>query len=164
MDAREAGYTRVRVTGSVEALGWQRLPVEGASFWLYANDAGCPPCPRYPIVQSYVDVCILGCLEHGREFAQEFVRSTGGWEGAPWLNDRALPRRPWVHTPRYKEVDGLLEEAVPSALQGRRLAEEYGAFYAPQLLAREGGSGSASASASANSAAGPDHTPLSKWS
>jgi hypothetical protein len=156
VDAREAGYTRVRVTGRVEALGWQRLPEEGSRFWLYANDAAAPPCPRYPIVQSYIDVCLVGCLEHGRAFAAEFVRSTEGWEGAPWLNDRVLPRRPWVHTPRYKEVDGLLEELAPAALGGRRLAEEYGARYALQLLGREGGGRSAGG--------GPDHTPLSKWS
>jgi len=36
---------------------------------------------RCPILQSYIDVCVLGCLEHSEAFAEEFLRTTRGWDG-----------------------------------------------------------------------------------
>ena len=44
----------------------------------------------YPILQSYIDICILGCLEYGTEAAEKFVESTAGWSDAVWLNDRMV--------------------------------------------------------------------------
>lgn len=38
-----------------------------------------PPSPKYPILQSYVDVCLSGCLEHGDDFAREFIETTFLW-------------------------------------------------------------------------------------
>ena len=44
----------------------------------------------FPILQSYIDICILGCLEYGEEAAKEFIQSTQGWQQAVWLNDRVV--------------------------------------------------------------------------
>lgn len=78
------------------------------------------------MLQSYIDVCLLGALEHGESFALEFLRTTVGWSRY-WLNDRKLARRPWVHQPRYREIDELLARALGDEVLGlRRLSVEYG--------------------------------------
>ena len=147
LDKREIGYKRVAIaTKHLEPLSWQTLP-DGARVWMYVplgpaastatleagedNDdearAGVGltgPSFHNPILQSYVDVCILGCLEYSEEFAREFVTSTSLWDG-PWINDRLIPRRPWVHQPRHKEIDALLAAVIPEAFGRRRLPEEY---------------------------------------
>jgi len=159
LDKREIGYKRVAIaTKHLEPLSWQTLP-DGARVWMYVplgpaastatleagedNDdearAGVGltgPSFHNPILQSYVDVCILGCLEYSEEFAREFVTSTSLWDG-PWINDRQIPRRPWLHQPRYEEIDALLAAVIPEAFGRRRLPEEYSvemmAAIAPQL-------------------------------
>ncbi len=148
LDAREIGYKRVAIaTEHLEPLSWQTLP-DGARVWMYvplgpaasttALEVGedneddearagvglTGPSFHNPILQSYVDVCILGCLEYSEEFAREFVTSTSLWDG-PWINDRQIPRRPWVHQPRYQEIDALLAAVIPEAFGRRRLSEEY---------------------------------------
>ena len=71
-----------------------------------------PPSAKYPILQSYVDVCLSGCLEHGEEFAREFIETTFLWSPF-WLNERELARRPWVHESHYVQIDKLLKTSVP---------------------------------------------------
>ena len=66
---------------------------------------------------------MLGCLEYSEEFVTEFITRTGLWND-PSSNEMKLVMRPWVHLPRYKEVDALLEKHVPEAFERRRL-EEY---------------------------------------
>ena len=83
-----------------------------------------PPSVEYPILQTYVDVCLSGCLEHGDDFAREFIQTTFLW--APfWLNERTLARRPWVHQKQYVKIDRLLAEHVPAYYARRRLESEY---------------------------------------
>ena len=36
-------------------------------------------CSRKPILQSYVDICLRGCLSISESFAREFIESTYGW-------------------------------------------------------------------------------------
>ena len=56
------------------------------------------------LLQTYVDVCLSGCLEHGDDFAREFIATTFLW--APWwLNERELARRPWLHQKDYVKID-----------------------------------------------------------
>ena len=83
-----------------------------------------PPSVEYPILQTYVDVCLSGCLEHGDDFAREFIETTFLW--APfWLNERTLARRPWVHQKQYVKIDRLLAAHVPAYYARRRLESEY---------------------------------------
>ena len=70
------------------------------------------PSVDYPILQTYVDVCISGCLEYGDEFAREFIRTTFLWSPY-WLNERELAWRPWLHQKQYVKIDTLLREEVP---------------------------------------------------
>ncbi len=73
------------------------------------------PTPQFPIVQSYVDICINGCLEINAlyravkgDFAQEFIRTTTGWN-ANWVNDRIYPRRPFIYSPSAIAIDEALK-------------------------------------------------------
>ena len=73
------------------------------------------PTSRFPMVQSYVDLCINGCLEleslyrTAQGFTQEFIRTTTGWN-ADWVNDRIYPRRPFIYVPNAGAIDKALKE------------------------------------------------------
>ena len=84
----------------------------------------CGPSIEFPILQTYIDVCISGCLEHGEEFAREFLRTTFLWSPY-WLNERTLARRPWLHQRQYVKIDALLKECVPEHYRCRKLESEY---------------------------------------
>ena len=100
---REAGYTPTDITKDVEILTGG--PVPKGKVWMYVNDftKGKPlkdslPTAQFPIVQSYVDICLTGCLQieqgfpDAGNFAVEFITSTQEWSKY-WENDRAYPRR-----------------------------------------------------------------------
>ena len=89
--------------------------------WGYVCVTPKPPDTDAPIVQSYVDVVLGGCLATSTEFAQEFIRTTGGWRH-PWLNDRAAPRYVRaVRNPKLEtRVDELLKQTIPEAFAMRR--------------------------------------------
>jgi gamma-glutamylcyclotransferase (GGCT)/AIG2-like uncharacterized protein YtfP len=69
---REQGYTPTDITSDVEILGGGAAPK--GRVWIYVNDfkkgerQKCLPSPQFPIVQSYVDICLTGCLELRRDF------------------------------------------------------------------------------------------------
>ncbi|MFI6768069.1 hypothetical protein [Streptomyces sp. NPDC050355] len=98
---RESGYRLTRIpSGDISMLDGSENPPDG-TVWYFANIARRYPSERFPIVQSYVDVCLDGCLENEEnypgarkaQFAKEFIRTTSGWR-TPWFNDRiTLPRR-----------------------------------------------------------------------
>jgi hypothetical protein len=47
--------------------------------WVYIPQQSNPATVHYPIVQSYVDICMRGCLSISSMFLQEFLSSTYGW-------------------------------------------------------------------------------------
>jgi hypothetical protein len=126
----------------IQAVGWMALPADG-QIWVYVPEGpsgeagvGLPlPDAFYPVLQSYIDICVTGAMEYGEDFAREFLETTFGW-GPFWLNDRELPRRPWVHQKAYKKVDALLAKfpADPrrNSLHLRRLPTEYSMHFSAQ--------------------------------
>ena len=84
--------------------------------WYFANARKDFPSDVHPIVQSYVDVCLDGCLEiettyplaKQANFAERFVRTTSNW-GPPWIND---PWRPFVNVPRAWAIDALIRKVL----------------------------------------------------
>lgn len=93
-DERERGYLRSQVQPSqLSGYGHHELPL--GTYWVYHTPQVIPPNQQAPIALSYVDVILSGCLEHGDEFAQDFLALTQGWSG-PLLNDRQNPRYPRV--------------------------------------------------------------------
>lgn len=87
-----------------------------------------PPSLHYPILQTYVDVCITGCLEFGVDFAREFIATTFLWSPF-WLNERTLARRPWLHQKQYVQIDKLLREGVPEYFRHRKLQDEFAVLW-----------------------------------
>lgn len=48
--------------------------------WVYVPKDSQPPTEEHPIVQSYVDTILRGCLSvGGEEFARSFIETTKGW-------------------------------------------------------------------------------------
>lgn len=117
LDQRENGYTRLSVSrSSIEPLHAKSMP-EG-NVMIYQTEVPKLPEPRYPILQSYIDICLQGCMEIDREFktenqfTDEFLDSTSGWSG-DWVNDRMFPRAPFRHVPQAVEIDRILHARFP---------------------------------------------------
>lgn len=123
-DEREEGYIRMKVPSEmIQVTSWQCLPDHEFTTWIYVplgkpdpisgvREAGknlFPPDKYYPILQSYVDVVVVGFLKYGIDYAVEFLYTTSCWSRF-WLNDRQVPRRPWLFQKKYKEIDTLLSE------------------------------------------------------
>jgi hypothetical protein len=89
--------------------------------WAYVVKTASTPSIEFPIMQSYVDVILTGCLGFGEKFAIEFIRGTAGWE-QPWYNDRNHPRyvRHLKKLKFQKQIDSLLVEYAPSGFNKRR--------------------------------------------
>jgi hypothetical protein len=90
--------------------------------YIFLSDPGCikPPSEETPMVQSYVDICINGCLElealyrtlneplAKESFTKEFIRTSSGWSEF-WVNDRVYPRRPGAYRPSATDIDKALQ-------------------------------------------------------
>lgn len=132
-DAREAGYARVEIAREhIQPVSWQRLPDMGRIFVYVPRVTGREPgidlpAPdgRFPLLQSYIDVVVEGGFEYGPDFAREIIATTADWSPF-WLNDRTLPRRPWVAQRNWSAVDDLLARAAPN-FADRMFSEEYAA-------------------------------------
>lgn len=129
-DQREKSYQRVQIPfADVEWFATQS-DAESATnsltqgvIWAYFVKAEQDKIPDsdYPIVQSYIDICLTGCLEieeqffeaKEQSFAELFIDLTEDWN-AHWVNDRLYPRRPHVYVPRARQIDRLLASAAPT--------------------------------------------------
>jgi len=122
-DKREASYCRGQVDpAQITMLDGSTAPTDGP-IWIYLPQpaAIAPPSAELPIIQSYVDLFINGCLEiavrvvdPGIDFAELCVTTTQGWS-QHWVNDRIYPRRPQVFEPNATIIDALLARLVPEA-------------------------------------------------
>lgn len=137
-DKREEGYYRAEVPWElVTVLSWKNLPdFSKSKLWMYVPEKSKPANIDYPIVQSYIDVCLTGCNEYGEEFAREFLETTLGWNQF-WMNDRLTARRPWIDTPKHEGIDGFLAKypTQGNTFKHRKVATEYATlFVAPPPL------------------------------
>jgi len=137
LDKSEQEYCRIRVLPQHVAVllnssdTTAQLSKEEAArivkgeIWVYVNtrshlhgrDLPHAPNSDFPIVQSYVDVFIAGCLEMEHKFnlkgfAKECIETTSYWSGN-WVNDRVMPRRPFIYEPKAWEIDALLKKNIP---------------------------------------------------
>jgi hypothetical protein len=116
-DKRERSYSRERLDAAqIRMLDGSDRPPDG-DIWVYIYPKGKAPDAAYPIMQSYVDICLSGCLEVEEEFggagaadfAACFIRATADWS-SHWVNDRAHPRRTQSYVPKLHIIDALLHE------------------------------------------------------
>ncbi|MBS3093033.1 gamma-glutamylcyclotransferase [Candidatus Pacearchaeota archaeon] len=79
--------------------------------WYYAVTNPEKPSQNFPIIQSYIDVILNGCLEYGEDFAKTFIETTDGWQN-DWINDREKPRYSRHlenRLEREEKIDGILK-------------------------------------------------------
>jgi len=116
---REQGYVPTPIDpAAIETLDGD-VSLTGADVLFYATPEIRLPDATHPIVQSYVDICVGGCLEieerfpraKAGSFARDCIRTTESWQ-EPWINDRLLAWRPTVYEPRAWDIDDLLADAL----------------------------------------------------
>jgi hypothetical protein len=137
-DQRETGYKREKIDpANITMLDGTTSAPQG-DIWFYANTKERPASPKLPIVQSYVDICLNGCLEleatyplaKEAKFAEMFIKTCTGWNEW-WVNDRIYPRRPFIYVPNASTIDQLLQnllgkelfskiEIEPASWEGKR--------------------------------------------
>lgn len=98
-DLRERGYQRVLI--EPQQLDVALSLSASDQVWVYIKDNPEPPCSLSPIMQTYVDTVLAGCLEISDHFAKQFVKHTIGWH-FPLENDR--------HQPKYGNLAGVTPE------------------------------------------------------
>ena len=131
-DEREEYYCRDAVAvEAVDVLDGEPL-LSNAQIWIYYNkpEAVHPPTPRWPIVQSYVDIFLTGCLELEKKvvgnrltnasFSEECILTTDGWS-EHWVNDRLYPRRPFIFQKNAGTIDKLIHKMLPDEFDAIRI-------------------------------------------
>lgn len=91
-DEREKGYQRSQIERH-QLHPYREETLPDGTYWVYHTEQVIHPCHMNPIVLSYVDVILSGCLEHGAAFTNDFLSLTKGWN-APLVNDRPTPIYP----------------------------------------------------------------------
>ncbi len=118
-DQREAGYNRERIDQkNITMLNGSKSAPEG-DIWFYASTEKRYASPECPIVQSYVDICLNGCLELEAiyplakevRFAETFLKTCSNWSKY-WVNDRIYPRRAFIYSPNASRIDQLIQEVL----------------------------------------------------
>jgi hypothetical protein len=119
-DLREASYCRKRVPfADIKILEKNSFKLADGQAWIYVNppETAVVPSVRFPIVQSYVDIFVSGCMEQEQRyelkgFAEQCLTTTNDWS-THWVNDRPFPRRPFISQPKASQIDSLLSLRLP---------------------------------------------------
>ncbi|HAS6236634.1 TPA: gamma-glutamylcyclotransferase [Vibrio vulnificus] len=101
-DRRERGYHRIEITP--DQIETDHSFNRAHPIWVYVKDDPQPPCPSSPIMQTYVDTVLAGCLEISEAFAQHFVQYTVGWH---------FPKEDDRHAPKYGNLAGVESHHYP---------------------------------------------------
>ena len=111
-DEREKGYYRFKLSiDNLKAINRDLLPRYNCDIFIYMLKPRFQkqrPQKHLPILQSYVDKVIIGCLEYNIDFARRFINTTYGWNKY-FLNDRQ------DNSNSYKITDSLLKENLPKS-------------------------------------------------
>lgn len=89
--------------------------IPSGRFWIVVNREQVRADAAHPIPQTYIDTCLIGCLETGGEArARGFIRSTELWD-SPWIDDRDLetplyPRLTRADDHQRRTIDRLLQD------------------------------------------------------
>ena len=127
-DAREYVYCRVQVEPSqITMLDGSRVPTSGR-IWIYMvkPESRKPAGARFPVIQSYVDTFLNGCIDLARhvvvadlDFLTACITTTKGWP-FHWVNDRVHPRRSFLE-PNAMRIDQLLHRILPEQFAAIRI-------------------------------------------
>lgn len=134
LEESSEGRVRLQVSNRLQALEAGHSVV-----WLYVSNQHHPPDRDFPLAQTYVDVVLSGCLDFGRRFAHDFIRTTAFEYAAddqtsstvtrrpfPWVDDREpARRRRYMRAEASSDldvatIDALLNEHVAHVVRYRR--------------------------------------------
>ncbi|WP_221076065.1 gamma-glutamylcyclotransferase family protein [Agarivorans aestuarii] len=118
LDKREEDYDRVLLDESQLDL-LDALPQPAVRIYTYVAKEYWHPQSNSPILQSYLDVCLRGCLAVNEQYAREFLLSTNYWV-SHWLDDRHQPIYP-----RAINMDALALEQIDSILNDMAHLSDY---------------------------------------
>ena len=114
---RERGYDFTPLDReAVRLLNEGETELDAARFWIVVNREQLRADASHPIAQSYIDTCLIGCLETGGdEMARHFIESTELWESHR-IDDRdwptpLYPRGTPASPAQRGEIDALLRAA-----------------------------------------------------
>jgi hypothetical protein len=117
-DQRESVYCREELSTHQLKIYSGTLP-SAKQIWIYTAlpKLNNPPTQEVPIVQSYVDTFMSGCIQikenfNLNNFAEDCVKTTQQWS-THWENDRIFPRRPFLHEPYAGQIDAILKKLLP---------------------------------------------------
>lgn len=122
-DSRETGYERKKIEQkNITMLDGSKSAPDG-DIWYYANKKKQYASAECPIVQSYVDICLNGCLEieatyplaKQAKFAETFITTSTDWSKY-WVNDRIYPRRAFIYVPNASTIDNLIVKVLGKEL------------------------------------------------
>jgi cation transport regulator ChaC len=121
-DDRETHYVRTQLDLSqVSYLPGHQALESHSQVWVYIYNHQNQGLQSAPIVQSYLDVILLGCQEIAPTFAQEFIENTLNWD--VWHDDRHQPVYPRAQAhSEAVQLDQLLAQLLPQAFTQRCLA------------------------------------------
>ena len=122
-DSRETGYERKKIEQkNITMLDGSKSAPDG-DIWYYANKKKQLASAECPIVQSYVDICLNGCLQieatyplaKQAKFAETFITTSTDWSKY-WVNDRIYPRRAFIYVPNASTIDNLIVKVLGKEL------------------------------------------------
>ena len=132
---------RKSMTGSIQNdanIDQERDEYDNYKVWVYVpKNGGTGADHEYPIMQSYVDIIMRGCLSIGKDFAMQFLQSTHGWWHDKTVHhpESEVPEYLWIddrHEPFYVRadeewssdmkhmLDDMLKEIHPEPFEKRR--------------------------------------------
>lgn len=121
LDEREVGYIRKQIqVHQIECICNSVSISTDSVVYYYSIDESdiATPSTSAPILQSYLDICLTGCIAIDMklgntryEYTVEFIQNTYDWRDMLyWINDRIYPRRPYEHVPFARIIDAILCE------------------------------------------------------
>ncbi|WP_454780953.1 gamma-glutamylcyclotransferase family protein [Legionella sp. WA2022007384] len=119
-DKRESIYCREQINpDNLVFLSQSSNSSTQKQVWIYTitSTENQLPSKNFPIVQSYVDIFLRGCIQIEEKFkitnfAKKCIETTEGWP-VYWINDRIFPRRPSLYQPFAAQIDTLLKDTIP---------------------------------------------------
>lgn len=134
-DKRENSYCRHEVPfNNITPYKKEDQLDKNAHYWMYLTKPSYKSHPNasHPLIQSYVDLFIGGCLEQAAnithktvdrlifptdyEFVFDCIKGTRGWKTDAWLNDRVYPQRPWAMNPYAPQIDIVLSDSYKKGI------------------------------------------------
>jgi len=103
-------YSRIEIDPN--SLNIKEFPnIQNIKIWVYVTKKPTTPTKDFPILLSYIDVVLNGCLKINENFAKDFINTTSNWKYTE--NDRNNPRYPRAekNTPKNK-IDKLLKKEL----------------------------------------------------